>query len=229
MAVLSPERLDDFAERLGYRFTDPALLVSALSHASLQQKHGDYERLEFLGDRVLGLVIADHLFRSYPDFKEGELSGRHSPLVRAETCASAAEGIGLQEVILLGVGERAKGLNLNRTVMGDAMEALIAAIYLDGGLEAARRVVLSLWKPFFDNQALAEKDAKTYLQEWALARALPIPVYRIVKREGPDHEPVFIVEVEVKGRPAAQGTAGAKRAAEIDAAHQFLRREGIRG
>ena len=225
---LTPQRFEEISERLGYRFADRLLLVTALSHASVQRKHGDYERLEFLGDRVLGLVIADHLFHANAAHREGDLSARYSALVRAETCAAAGDAIGLADMIMVGASERAKGMTANRTLQSDVMEALIAAVYLDGGLEAARSLILRLWEPFLARPRLAQKDPKTFLQEWALARGLPIPAYRIVSREGPEHEPVFVVSVEVKGKTPAEGTAKSKRGAEQDAAAVFLEREGIR-
>ena len=228
MTSLSPARLDEITERLGYRFRNPALLTEALTHGSTQKHKGDYQRLEFLGDRVLGLLIAEHLFRAHPGDEEGQLTHVLSSLVRSEACAEAGDTIGLSDLVIIGSGERAKGMNLNRTVLGDAMEALVAAIYLDSGLEEARAFVLRCWDAQLKAPKLAAKDPKTFLQEWALARALPIPAYRIISREGPEHEPVFVVSVEVKDRPPAEGTAKAKRAAEMDAAEQFLKREGIR-
>ena len=163
------------------------------------------------------------LFRS-----EGQLSAALSTLVRGEACAVAGDAVGLAELVILGSSEKAKGMNLNRTVLGDVMEALVAAIYLDGGLEAARGFVLRTWEPQLLHPARMTKDAKTFLQEWALARALPIPAYRILSRVGPEHEPVFVVAVEIKGKAPAEGTAKSKRAAEQDAAELFLKREGIR-
>ena len=228
MTSLSPARLDEITERLGYRFRNQALLTEALTHGSTQKHKGDYQRLEFLGDRVLGLVIAEHLFRAHPGDEEGQLTHVLSSLVRSEACAEAGDTIGLSELVIIGSGERAKGMNLNRTVLGDAMEALVAAIYLDSGLDEARAFVMRCWDSQLKAPKLAAKDPKTFLQEWALARALPIPAYRIISREGPEHEPVFVVSVEVKDRPPAEGTAKAKRAAEMDAAEQFLKREGIR-
>lgn len=225
---LTAARFADISARLDYGFQDRGLLVTALSHASSQRKHGDYERLEFLGDRVLGLVIAEHLYRTNPSEQEGELSTRHSALVRAEACAEAGEAIGIADLIMVGASERAKGMAANRTLQADVMEALIAAVYLDGGLEAARSLILRLWAPLLDRPYLARKDAKTFLQEWALARSLRLPAYRIVSREGPEHEPVFVVSVEVEGRAPATGTAKAKRSAEQAAATAFLEREGIR-
>jgi len=228
VAKLTPQRFEEISERIAYRFNDRLLLVTALSHASMQRKHGDYERLEFLGDRVLGLVIAEQLFKENPSYREGDLAANHSALVRADTCVEAGAAIDIADLIMVGKGERAKGMTSNRTVQGDVMEALIAAIYLDGGLEAAREFILRLWEPFLSRPRLAQKDPKTFLQEWALARGLPIPAYRVVNREGPEHEPVFAVAVEVKGKKAAEGTAKSKRAAEQDAAAVFLEREGIR-
>lgn len=219
---------DEIAERIGYTFKDHALLRHALTHASSKGKRGDYERLEFLGDRVLGMVIAEHLFRHHPQESEGFMSARHSGLVRGETCAGAGIAIGLDAIIEMGDSERAKGLNLNATVVGDVMEALIAAIYLDGGLEAAREFILNNWQGFLAAPKTAEKDAKTFLQEWALARALPIPAYRIISREGPEHEPVFVIGVEVSGKEQAQGTGKSKRIAEQQAAAAFLKHERIR-
>lgn len=228
LSRFSPARLEEISAQIGYRFTDDALLVQALTHGSTQKHKGDYQRLEFLGDRVLGLVVAEHLFKAYPGRGEGELTAMHSGLVRGESCAAAGDTIALSDLVIIGTGERAKGMNMNRTVLGDVMEALVAAIYLDGGLEEARAFVLRTWDGLLKHPSVAMKDPKTFLQEWALARALPIPAYRIVSREGPEHEPVFVIAVEVKGKAPAEGTAKTKRGAEMDAAEQFLKREGIR-
>ena len=228
MTRLSPSRLAEISQQIGYRFADEALLVEALTHGSTQKHAGDYQRLEFLGDRVLGLIVAEQLYRSNARLSEGELTAKHSALVRSEACAAAGDTIGLSDLVIVGTGERAKGMNLNRTLLGDVMEALVAAVYLDGGLEEARSFVLKAWDEQFRKPAVAEKDAKTLLQEWALGRALPIPAYKIVSREGPEHEPVFVVSVEVKGRATALGTAKSKQAAEKNAADVFLKREGIR-
>lgn len=228
MNNFTPARLDEISQRLGYRFADQALLTEALTHGSTQTHKGDYQRLEFLGDRVLGLVIAEHLFRDQPKDGEGRLTHLLSSLVRSESCAEAGDTIGLSDLVIIGAGERAKGMNLNRTVLGDAMEALVAAIYLDGGLEQARAFVLRCWDGQLKAPRAAVKDPKTFLQEWALARALPIPSYKVVSRDGPEHEPIFVVSVEVKDKLPAEGSAKSKRAAEMDAAEHFLKREGIR-
>ncbi|MCA3555802.1 ribonuclease III [Aestuariivirga sp.] len=228
MSSFTPARLDEISERLGYRFSNGALLTEALTHGSTQKHKGDYQRLEFLGDRVLGLIIAEQLFRNHPRDGEGQLTHVLSSLVRSEACAEAGDAIGLPDLVIIGSGERAKGMNHNRTLLGDAMEALVAAIYLDGGLDQARAFVLRCWDAQLMAPRAAAKDPKTFLQEWALARALPIPNYTVVSREGPEHEPVFVVAVEVRDRPAQQGVARSKRAAEMVAAEQFLKREGIR-
>ncbi len=228
MTPFPPERFEEISLQIGHRFADQSLLTRALTHGSTQKHKGDYQRLEFLGDRVLGLVIAEHLFRSFPALTEGELTPIHSGLVRAEACAAAGDTIGLSEIVIVGAGEKAKGVNLNRTVLGDVMEALVAAVYLDGGMETARAFVLRTWAELLKNPQAIVKDAKTYLQEWALARAYPIPNYRILSREGPEHEPVFVVAVEVKDHMPAEGSAKSKRGAEQEAAALFLKREGIR-
>lgn len=228
MTRISPTQFEEISERLGYRFRDKAMLARALTHGSTAKHNGDYQRLEFLGDRVLGLAIAEYLFRANPQQNEGDLSAALSILVRGEACAAASDTISLTDLVVLGSSERAKGMHLNRTVLGDVMEALVAAIYLDGGLEDAKRFVERTWESQLTNPALMAKDAKTFLQEWALARALPIPSYRVVNRAGPEHAPVFVMAVDIKGKESAEGTAKSKRAAEQDAAEVFLKREGIR-
>ena len=228
MIRFTAARYEEIARRIGYSFRDKALLRHALTHASSRRKHDDYERLEFLGDRVLGLVVAEYLFKTHPGRREGYMSGRHSQLVRGETCAEAGRALGLEEFIVVGQNERVKGLNLNATVLGDVVEALIAGIYLDGGLEAARQFILRNWRPFMDSAGKVEKDPKTFLQEWALARALPIPSYSVISREGPEHAPSFVVAVQIAGREPTHGKGKNKRIAEQDAATKFLARENIR-
>ncbi len=221
-------KYDEIASRLSYDFKNRALLRHALTHSSTRAKRDDYERLEFLGDRVLGLVIAEQLFKARPDEREGHMSARHSGLVRGDACAEVARALVLADFVVMGKNELHKGMNLSATVLGDVMEALIGGIYLDGGLDAAKSFILRNWKPLLASQSGHEKDAKTFLQEWVLARSLPIPVYRIVKREGPEHAPVFEVSVEVKGREPMLGSGRSKRLAEQDAAGKFLKHEKIR-
>jgi ribonuclease III len=213
---------------LGYTFRDPALLKRALTHSSRKGNRRDYERLEFLGDRVLGLVIAHALYDSEPGLSEGEMAPRLSALVRGEMCAEVARRAGLHAYISVGAQEAAQGVHMTMTVLGDAMEAVIAAVYLESGLEAARSMILSLWATNLAGTDCARKDAKTFLQEWSLARALGIPAYRVVGREGPDHQPQFEAEVCVVGFSPARGSGASKRVAEHRAAEDFIGRERLR-
>ena len=226
MHRLTEAEFELITARLAHRFRDRSLLMHALTHASSASQRPDYQRLEFLGDRVLALVIAEELYRRNPTKPEGALSSRFSALVSGELCAAVAREAGIGEHVRLGRRETADGIHLSVGVLGDVMEALIAAIYLDGGLEAARALILHLWEPHME--ARARKDSKTYLQEWALGQAFAIPGYRVVSQEGPHHAPVFAVEVKVDGRPAAIGEGPTKRSAEQAAASAFLKREGIR-
>jgi ribonuclease III len=217
--------MDSLPERLGYAFNDPSLLKLALSHASNAKHQLNNERLEFLGDRVLGLVIAEALYMRLGTRSEGHMASRLSTLVSGKICAEVAEAVGLRHELLLGgASQRAK---ITPTMMGDVMEAVIAAVYLDGGLEPAKSAVLRLWEPYFGGIEEPRKDPKTQLQEWALARALPLPEYSILKREGPDHQPMFQVKVAVKGFDVAEGMGASKRMAEQSAADAFSRREGV--
>jgi ribonuclease-3 len=225
---LTEAEFDLITERLAYEFDDRSLLKRALTHASSARSRADYERLEFLGDRVLGLVIAEELYRRNPSQSEGELAARFSSLVRGDLCATVAREASLHEHLRLGRRETADRVHLSVSVLGDVMESLIAAIYLDGGLDAARSLILRLWEPHIEAGATHRKDSKTFLQEWALGHALSIPGYRVLSQEGPHHAPHFSVEVQVHGRPAATGEGPSKRAAEQAAAEAFLRREGIR-
>lgn len=229
--VSTQQRIKILQEKTGHIFIDHARLERALTHSSARPQSGsNYERLEFLGDRVLGLIIADMLFSAFPDAPEGELSVRLNALVSAEGCASVADEIGLGD--LIETGADIKSLNDKRllNVRADVIEALIATIYLDGGLEAARGFVMRYWEPRSQESDAARRDAKTELQEWAHQQGKQgklQPVYRIVSRTGPDHEPVFIVEVAITGFQPATGTGRSKRIAEQVAAENFLCRQGV--
>ena len=229
--VSDRQRIKILQEKTGHTFIDHARLERALTHSSARPQSGsNYERLEFLGDRVLGLIIADMLFAAFPDAPEGELSVRLNALVSAEGCASVADEIGLGD--LIETGSDIKSLNDKRllNVRADVIEALIATIYLDGGLEAARGFVLKYWEPRSKVSDAARRDAMTELQEWAHQQGKQgklQPVYKIVSRTGPDHEPVFVVEVKVTGFQAATGTGRSKRIAEQIAAENMLCREGV--
>ena len=214
---------------LGYCFRNPALLEEALTHATAARKRGraNYQRLEFLGDRVLGLVVAEMLFESFPAANEGELSKRLSDLVRRETCADVAREWGLAGYIQLGAGEASSGGRERTPILADVCEALIGAVFLDGGFDAARTLVRAAFEERMRARAQPSQDPKTALQEWAQARGLPTPVYRTRERSGPDHSPRFTISVEVDGFDAISADAGSKRAAEQGAAEAFLMREGV--
>ena len=217
---------------LGYRFKDRDLLERALTHISaLAGSPSDgphYQRLEFLGDRVLGLIVADMLYRTFPDESEGDLSRRLGALVRRETCAAVAREWQVASHLRVGMAEKRSGLRNREAILADVCEALIAAVWMDGGIEAARMVIEKAFAPRMDAAPHAVRDAKSLLQEWALGRGLKTPVYEAVERSGPDHKPVFRIEVVVDGFAAARGEGPSKRVAEQAAADVFLQREGIR-
>ncbi|GMG80967.1 ribonuclease III [Paralimibaculum aggregatum] len=215
--------LTAFAERIGHRFADPELLETALTHPSAgSPARPDNQRLEFLGDRVLGLVIAEALLEAYPKEAEGGLAPRLNALVRREALAEIAEEIGLGPEIRLGRSESMSGGRRKAAILADAMEAVIAAVYLDGGFAAAREAVLGLWAPRIRAVRAAPVDAKTKAQEWAQARGLAPPVYTALSRTGPDHAPRFTVEAALQTGARAEGTAASKKAAEQAAAEALL-------
>jgi ribonuclease-3 len=219
-------------ERIGYRFKDTALFDSALSHISAlkgaRNRAGSYQRLEFLGDHVLGLVISDMLFRAFPKADEGELSRRLADLVRKETCAEIARAIDLGAAIRLGASEANAGGRKRPAILADVCEALIGAVYLDGGYSAAEALVGRLWEARMRTKAQPLRDPKTVLQEWAQARGLPTPAYREVARSGPDHDPVFRVTVQLPKLDPAEGSGRSKRAAEQAAAAAMMARQGVK-
>lgn len=215
----------EFENRLDHSFTDKRLLSEALTHASLPGSAGrDNQRFEFLGDRVLGLVIADALLAADAKASEGQLAPRLNTLVRKETCADVAAEFGLGPALMMGRSEQASGGRRKMALLGDAMEAVIAAVYLDAGFEAARQLVLRLWGRRITEADEAARDAKTALQEWAQARGFPPPTYIEVGRSGPDHEPQFEIEVLVQNGEAERATAPSKRAAQQLAAAALLNR-----
>lgn len=214
-----------FCARLGHDFARPELLIRALTHASLATPtRPSNERLEFLGDRVLGLVIAEALFLDDMQAAEGTLAPRFNALVRQETCAAVAREIGLGEVLRLGRSETMTGGRRKEALLADAMEAVIAAVFRDGGFEAARQVVRRLWQERLANLPAAVVDAKSALQEWAQARGLPPPDYVETAREGPPHQPVFRIAARLADGQSAEAEAGSKRAAEQAAAAALLAR-----
>jgi ribonuclease-3 len=218
-------------ERIGYRFADGAMLECALTHISAlkgaRNRAGSYQRLEFLGDHVLGLVISDMLYRTYPKADEGELSRRLADLVRKETCAEIARTIDLGPAIRVGSSEANAGARSRLAILADVCEAVIGAVYLDGGYKAAEELVERLWQVRMQATAQPPRDPKTVLQEWAQARGLPTPAYREVARSGPDHDPEFRVAVQLPAFAPAEGLGRSKRAAEQAAASAMLVREGV--
>jgi ribonuclease III len=217
--------------RIGYRFSDAAILDTALTHISAlkgaRNRAGSYQRLEFLGDHVLGLVISDMLFRAFPKADEGELSRRLADLVRKETCAEIARTIDLGAAVRVGSSEHNAGARTRLAILADVCEAVIGAVYLDGGYKASEELVERLWQHRMKAKAQPLRDPKTVLQEWAQARGLPTPVYREVARSGPDHSPEFRVAVVLPAFTPAAGMGRSKRGAEQAAAAAMLAREGV--
>jgi ribonuclease III len=232
VAALEAPASEDLAQRLGHVFTRPALLAEALTHSSALapargksrrravQRH--YERLEFLGDRVLGLVIADLLWHRFETETEGHMTRRLADLVRRETLARVALDIGLDRHLVVSSSEAAAGAARNPSILADVCEAVIAAIYLDGGLPAAAAFVGRYWAPLIEGMEGPPRDPKTRLQEWAQARGLGLPAYRLVATEGPSHAPRFTVAASVAQSEEASATASSKRAAEAEAAAVLL-------
>lgn len=216
--------------RIGHRFTDKELLVRALTHSSLSggdRGVRDLERLEFLGDRVLGLLTAEALWRLYPDYNEGDLAPRLNALVRKETCAKAATHFGIDEHLMMSSWEEESGGRKKKAILGDACEALLGAVYIDGGLESVRAVYDAFWTPNIETLSKAHRDPKTTLQEWAQGKKLGAPDYIVVEADGPAHAPAFTVEVRVKGHASVSGAGTSKRKAQMAAAQAFLEREGV--
>lgn len=220
-------------ERIGHAFADPRLLTTALTHVSSlkdpNNRTASYQRLEFLGDHVLGLVISDMLFQAFPHADEGELSKRLSDLVRRETCADVARAMGLHEAIKLGAVGAGAADRLRNSVLGDICEAVIGAVYLDGGYPAARQMIEGAWSERMRKPLKALRDPKTVLQEWAQGKGLPTPTYREVERTGPHHDPKFRISVELPDIAPAEGIGSTKRTAEKAAAFALLAREGVVG
>lgn len=229
MARVNQGNLDVLQERIGIAFKDRVRLERALTHSSVHKtgSGASYERLEFLGDRVLGLAIAERLFELYPKSDEGDLSLRLNTLVSAETCAEIADELGLPQFIRHGSDLKKLGGDRTRNVRADVVEALIAAIYLDHGFPAARDFVLSRWADRIGQAVFARRDPKTELQEWAHRQGGKPPRYELLDRSGPDHEPEFRVRAVIEGVQPADGSGRSKRIAEQQAATAILVREGV--
>ncbi|MEE9453430.1 MAG: ribonuclease III [Paracoccaceae bacterium] len=218
-----------FIMRLGHGFAQPELLHRALTHSSLSSStRADNQRFEFLGDRVLGLVIAEALLKDDPDATEGQLAPRLNALVRKETCAEVAIEVDLGAALMLGRSEMLSGGRKKVALLGDAMEAVIAAVYLDKDYNAARKLILRLWGNRIENAAEVAADPKSNLQEWAQARRMPPPNYAEIERSGPDHAPIFIIEAQLQNGIKARATAASKRAAQQMAAAALLKKLEMR-
>ncbi len=222
---------NEVEDRIGYRFAERALLERALTHMSAlsgaRARAGSYQRLEFLGDHVLGLVISDMLFRAFPAADEGELSRRLADLVRKETCADVARQMDLGPAMRLGNSEVHAGGRQRAAILADVCEALIGAVFVDGGYAPAADLVERFWENRMLRPVRPLRDPKTMLQEWAQGRGMPAPSYREVERSGPDHDPEFRVVVELADREPTEGVGRSKRSAEQAAAAAMLTREGV--
>lgn len=219
--MTTAQQLGVFQDRLGYRFVNQELLELALTHASTGG-NANYERLEFLGDRVLGLAIADTLYKTFPHESEGGLAKRLAALASTETLAQVAQTIDLSEIVNASHAERAAGGTAQENLLADCMEAIIGAIYLDRGYASCLDVVGALWGDRVHTLEQPPLDPKTSLQEWAQERRLPVPTYAIVAKEGPDHAPWFTVSVTVRGFDAMTATGSSRRNAEKEAARLLL-------
>ncbi len=222
--------VDGVSRRVGYEFSDPDVLRLALTHKSVLNDDLDAktnERLEFLGDRVLGLVTAAMIHKGYPDADEGELHRRQRALIRKGTCADIAKEIGLGAHLILGNSEQRSGGRSKQTILGDACEAVLAAIYLDGGLDEAAGFIERHWRPRMETADKPQRDAKSALQEWAQGQSLPPPVYEVEDRTGPDHEPLFTVRVVISGLEPMSAKGRSKRDAEQSVATIFLVKIGL--
>ena len=216
-------------KQLDYTFVNNELLIDALTHSSLNKSiKVDNQRLEFLGDRVLALVIADALLSVDLTAREGQLAPRFNVLVKKETCAEIASNIGIGSALLIGRSEVISGGRQKMAILGDAMEAVVAAIYLDGGLDSARKSILKVWGDRLIEAPKKSFESKSFLQEWVQARGMSPPIYEEIKRIGPDHAPLFYVEVSLDDGETALGTAASKRAAEQEAASNLLKRLSVR-
>lgn len=217
------KRLADLESRFGHAFSNRNLLIEALTHASAAGRfEPDNQRLEFLGDRVLGLVVAEALIERFPNETEGRLAPRLNALVRRETCAEVATQLALGDELRMARSEANTGGRKKLALLADAMEAVVAAVYLDGGLKAASSFIVTHWGERLDRQAEAPIDAKTALQEWAQGLGLPVPRYELIERSGPDHQPRFLIEAVLSDGRRARGEGSAKRSAEQAAAAALM-------
>lgn len=208
---------------IDYRFKDPHWLERALTHSSTNDAY-NYQRLEFLGDRVLGLVIAGALFTEFRGENEGGLAKRHTALVQGRTCAVIGQIYDIGQFIILSESEKESGGNLNENIIADVVESLLGAIYVDGGYEAAQKVILKLWGDHIKTLEHAPQDSKTELQEWVQARGHDLPRYEMVGKTGPDHAPVFLMRLTIEGQDYVEADGSSRRQAEKTAAALMLKK-----
>jgi ribonuclease-3 len=230
---VSARKQDDLFEaleqRISYKFNDRTLLREALTHASAldgQKKKRSYDRLEFLGDRVLGLVVAERLLAEHQSEDEGDLAPRYNALVNKHACARAARAADLGAVVILSPSEEQSGGRGKEAILGDICESVIAALYLDGGYDASKAFIARFWGDAFDDAKAAPRDAKTVLQEWAAAQKRGLN-YAVIDQSGPEHAPHFVVEARIDGFEPARGEGGSKRDAQRAAAAAFLKQRGV--
>lgn len=228
--MFKPRKFKQLERSLGHKFKNQDLLERALTHASMRggkKAKRDNERLEFIGDRVLGLAVVEAVSKKLPDAREGDLARRYNALVKGATCARIGRELDLGDFMILSGSEESSGGRKKDNILADAVEAVLGAVFVDAGFDVARKVVLKLWQPLLDEGSANVSDAKSVLQEWAQGRGLSLPRYVEVARDGPDHAPNFTTKVHIKGHEPAVGTGRSKRHAEQDAARVFLEREGV--
>ncbi len=223
-------RLAELEQRLDHTFRDRNLLREAMTHGSAldgaSKKRRSYDRLEFLGDRVLGLVVAERLLAEHKSEHEGEIAPRFNALVNRHACARAARAADLGDAVILSPSEEAQGGRGKEAILADICESVIAALYLDGGLEASRAFIMRFWADAFDDVKDAPRDAKTVLQEWTAAKKRGLS-YAMIEQSGPEHAPHFVIEARVDGFDPGRGEGGSKREAQRMAAAAFLKARGV--
>jgi ribonuclease III len=222
-------QLEALEQRIGHQFKDRGLLREALTHGSAldgQKKKRSYDRLEFFGDRVLGLIVAERLLAEHQSEEEGELAPRYNALVNKHACARAARAADLGAAVILSPSEEQSGGRGKEAILGDICESVIAALYLDGGMDAARAFIAKFWGDAFDDAKTAPRDAKTVLQEWTAAQKRGLS-YAVIDQSGPEHAPHFVIEARVDGFDPARGEGGSKRDAQRAAAAAFLKQRGV--
>ena len=223
MMEVNKKKLESLFHKIKYNFKNIIFCVNALTHSSYDSKNykTNYQRLEFLGDRVLGLIISEAIFKRFKNEEEGKLSKRFSDLVSKKTLIEVSKEIGLQNTINTSK-EYIDKIKITDSMLADSLEALIGAIYIDSNFQEVKKVVLNLWGKKLSSQEKPPVDAKSFLQEWCLSKKKKIPVYKILEKSGPDHKPTFLVELRIENFQKVQGEGSTKKKAEIDAAQKII-------